>query len=488
MEDRLKTRAIAGLGWRMLQSVSSQLVNFVLQLILARLLLPEDYGIVSMAAVFITVANVFVQTGFTSAIIQQKNLTQEETVSAFAGGMLLSAVLFVLLYIAAPAISRFYQEPILVDVLRVQAINLPILALCSVPLALLTRELQYKKSFIASIVGYSVNGLVGIAMALMGLGVWALVLSTLVGNAVNCLLLMVITRWLPRARPSFAAGKQVLSFSSKILAANLLNTLYNNMYNLIIGKAYNAATLGYYSKGFQFPTVIMNNVDGVMNNVLFTTLSRAQDDPKRSKHIMRLSQRMSLYITAPLMAGMFAAAEPMVTVLLTSRWLPAVPFIQVVCVICLLWPLSSKTQAINAQGKSGVTLTYNLVTKVITFGVMLYFKQFSIQTLMLASMLAEIANAFICMPVAARYLDYTVSEQLVDFLGSIYPALLMGGLVYALVAALTTPPLVTLILAVLIGGGFYIGFGFVTKNANLTYLINTLSGYLKQRKQGKQDA
>lgn len=483
MEARLKRRAIAGLGWRMMQSVSAQLVNFILQLILARLLLPADYGIVSMAAVFITVANVFVQTGFTAAVIQRETLTEQETASAFLGGMLLSVVLFAALFFCAPAISRFYREPVLVAVLRVQAINLPVLALCSVHLALLTRELQYKKSFLASLVGYVVNGIVGIAMALLGYGVWALVVSALAGNAVNCAVIWIVTRWFPRERPTLAAARRVLSFSSKILAANLLNTLYNNMYNLIIGKAYNAATLGYYSKGFQFPTVIMNNVDGVLNNVLFTTLSRAQSDEARSKHIMRLSQRLSLFLTAPLMAGLFAVAEPLVAVLLTARWLPAVPFLRVVCVICLFWPLSAKTQALNARGKSGVTLTFNLLTKLITFGVMLYFKRFSIQTLMLASMAAEIVNAFVYMPVVQRYLGYTIGEQLHDLVGSVLPAVAMGALVYGLARLLgSLPALAALAIEVVAGAGFYAGLAVARHDENLTYLLATLKEYRQARR------
>ncbi len=482
MEDRLKSRTIAGLSWRMMQSVCAQLVNFILQLILARLLLPEDYGIVSMAAVFITLANVFVQTGFTSAVIQQETLSEQESASAFWGGMLLSAVLFTALFFSAPAISSFYGEPVLVDVLRVQAINLPVLALCSVQLALLTRELQYKKSFFASLTGYVVNGAAGIVMALLGMGVWALVVSTLVGNAVNCLLLILITRWLPRARPSFSAVRRVLSFSSKILAANLLNTLYNNMYNLIIGKAYSAGLLGYYSKGFQFPTVIMNNVDGVMNNVLFTTLSRAQNDPGRSKRIMRLSQRLSLFVTAPLMAGLFAAADAAVIVLLTERWLPAVPFLRVVCVICLFWPLSAKTQAINARGKSGVTLAFNCITKFITFGVMLYCKRFSIETLMLASMVAEIVNVLLYMPVVQKHLGYTVFEQMADLLGSVAPAVLMGALTYGLSLLLATPPVATLLIQLVFGAAFYIGFALVTKNASMRYLLDTLAAYRAKAK------
>lgn len=485
MEDRLKSRTIAGLGWRMVQSVCAQLVNFILQIILARLLLPTDYGIVSMAAVFITIANVFVQTGFTSAVIQQETLSEQETASAFWGGMALSALLFAALYFAAPAVSRYYREPILVGVLRVQALNLPVLALCSVQLALLTRELQYKKSFLASLVGYVVNGAVGISMALLNLGVWSLVVSALAGNAVTCVVLIVATRWLPRVRPTFAAAKRVLTFSSKILAANLLNTLYNNMYNLIIGKAYNAELLGYYSKGFQFPTVIMNNVDGVMNNVLFTTLSRVQGDEDRSKRIMRLSQRLSLFLTAPLMAGLFAAAEPVVRVLLTDRWLPAVPFVRVVCVICLCWPLSAKTQAINARGKSGVTLAFNLITKLLTFGVMLYFKRFSIQTLMIASMIAEIVNVFLFMPVVQTYLNYTVKEQLSDLFRSVAPAVFMGAATYGLSRVLTTPPAVTLVVEVLFGAALYLGIALVTRNESMRYLLDTLRDY---RSKARADA
>lgn len=478
MEDRLKSRTLAGLGWRMMQSVCAQMVNFILQLILARLLLPDDYGIVAMAAVFITVANVFVQTGFTSAVIQRETLSEQETASAFWGGMLISVVLLAALFFAAPAISRFYREPILTRVLRVQALNLPVLALSSVPLALLTRELQYKKSFFASLAGFAVNGLVGIVMALLGMGVWALVISALAGNAVNCIVLLAVTRWYPRVRPSFAAARRALSFSSKILAANLLNTLYNNMYNLIIGKAYDAQTLGFYSKGFQFPTVIMNNVDGVMNNVLFTTLSRAQSDAARSKHIMRLSQRISLFVTAPLMAGLFATADTLIPLLLTNRWLPAVPFMRVVCVICLFWPLSAKTQAINARGKSGVTLAFNFVTKLITFSVMLYCRRFSIRTLMLASMAAEIVNALIAMPVSQKYLSYTIGEQLADLFGSVTPALLMGALVYGLACVLPTPPVITLLIQIVAGVTFYTGFALLTKNASMAYILSTAKAYL----------
>ena len=474
MEDTLKKRTVSGLAWKILQSVSAQLINFVLQIILARLLLPSDYGVVALAAVFMTVANVFVQTGFTAAVIQKEQLSEEEKSSAFYGGMLLSVLLFVILLFAAPRIAAYYEVPELTGVIRVQAVNLPVLALCSTHLALLTRELLYKKSFLAALVGYVVNGCVGIAMALSGMGVWALVLSALAGNVVNCAVLLFVTRWRPTARPTAKAARGVLSFSANILAANLLNTLYNNMSNLSIGKAYDTTTLGYYSKGFQFPTVIMNNVDGAMNNVLFSTLSRVQSDEARSKHIMRLSQRLSLFVTAPLMAGLFAVAEPLIRLLLTDKWLPAAPFVRVVCVICMFWPLSAKTHAINAKGKSGVTLLFNFVTKLITFGVMLYCKRFPMSVFMLVSMAAEIVNVCIFMPVVAKYLHYTIKEQLFDMLSSMLPAVLMGALVYALAMRLTTPLVPTLLILIGSGAAIYIGLALLTHNDSLYYILRML--------------
>jgi teichuronic acid exporter len=359
----VKEATIWGFIWRFLQNSTGQLVSFVVSIILARILMPDDYGLIAMIMVFISIAMVFINTGFSSALIQRKDLKPEEIDTVFYSGVITSVVLYWILFYTAPWIATFYGEERLVLLLRVESIIVIIGALYSVQQALIIREMKFWKSFIVNITGAVVYGVVGITYALRGYGPWALVYGA-IANYLTCAVIMwIVVKWVPRLRFSIKAFRSMFLFSAKILASNLLDALFNNLRSLIIGKQYSSVDLAYYSKGYQFPTLIMTQVDGAITTVLFSALSKYQDDWETGLRVLRRAMKTSMYVCAPLMAGLYAISEPMILLLLTDKWAGSIEYVRLTTIICVMWPLSARRHALNALGKSGISLILNIIGK-----------------------------------------------------------------------------------------------------------------------------
>ena len=477
--ESLGKRTIKGFIWRFLQNAGTQIVSFVVSIILARLLVPADYGLIAIINVFINIANVFIQTGFSSAVIQQKNLTETDKSTMFFSSAVLGFVLYGLLYAAAPAIAGFYNEQILVNMLRVQSLSVLVGSFSSVHQALITRELKFKKSFIASLIAVVAQGATGMVLAFKGYGAWALIYSSLVNVTINAFVLFIITGWMPKFVFSIRSLRNMLGFSLKMLGSALINSLFQNIRSLIIGKQYSSEDLAYYSKGNQFPQLIMLQVDGAMTTVLFSALSKTQDDWEQGLRALRRAMKMSLYVCAPLMAGLFAVAEPMITFLLTEKWAAAAGYVQIGCVICLFWPLSAQQHALNARGKSGVALWLNVVGKFITALLLVLTYQHSVWLMVMSEAIASVLNLAIGMVVYRKYLEYPIGDQLRDIMPPILLSAAMAAVVYSL-QYLGLPALPTLILQVITGIAVYVGGSALFKIDSFTYVLNMLKSVIKK--------
>jgi teichuronic acid exporter len=472
----LASQAVDAILWRLLQNLSTAVVSFVIQTWLARLLLPEHYGVVALTGVFITVSMVFVQTGFTSAIIQKPSLTEVEISSVYFSSIAFACLLYGLIYLSAPFVSSYYHQPVLKNVLRVQGILILIASLYSVPASLLQRNLQLKKTFIASIISSIVQGFVGISMAKAGHGVWALVFSSIAHAILYCILLLVLCAWKPKRVFSFDAIRSLFPFSIRILMINLLNTLFNNVKSLIIGRVYSSELLGYYNRGYQIPVLIMNNIDGAMNAVTFPVLAKFQHDYTELSIKLRRSLQVSIYFVWPAMIGLIVVANPLIRVLLTDKWLMSVPFVQLTALICMLWPFSVFTHAINAIGKSGLALILNIISKTLSLIVMIASYRFGIYVFIGSSFFTSLITTSITIIVASRVIGFSRLQIVKDCLPTFLASAAMGICVY-FVGTLAKTPLIMLGIQLCVGVLFYLAITWAFKFRSFLFVLS----YLKSK-------
>lgn len=472
----ITTRAVDGVLWRLSQNFSTTLVNFVLQIWLARLLLPEHYGIIALTSVFITISMVFVQTGFTASLIQKNTLSDIEVHSVFYTSIVLALILYLLIYIISPFLSAFYSEPLLSKVLRIQSINIIIASLYSVPVSLIQRNFEFKKTFLAGLISSICQGSIGIFLALNGFGVWALVYASLTHSCVYYLIIIIATRWKPKAIFSLSAVRNLFSFSSKILLISLVNTLFNNIKSLIIGRAYNSELLGYYNRGYQIPVLLMNNVDGAINAVTFPVLSRFQDDYSILVQKLKRSLQVSIYFVWPAMIGLAVVARPLIILMLTEKWLLSVPFVILTAIQCMFWPLSVFTHAINAVGRSGLSLKLNFFSISLTLLLMAIVYRFGIYYFVGISIISSVISTTITVIVASRLLGFRVRDIFSDCVPTFLVSSIMGFCVH-LITYIPLHTFLQLVVQILVGALFYLFITWILKFPSLLFILS----YIKEK-------
>ena len=481
MEDNLKQKTLAGLIWQYAEKCGAQVVNFVVSIILARLLTPADYGLIGLITVFISVALVFARSGMGQALVQKKDANDEDFSTVFYYSLGVSLLIYAILFFAAPYIAAFYNEPQLVDVIRVLSVTVIIGAVYSVQQAKVQREMNFKKFFFATSVGTLVSAVVGVAVAYMGFGVWALVWQQISCQLINSIVLYFAVKWRPMLLFSFSKMKQLFGYSWKLLCSSLLDTVYNNIYSLIIGKFYSSSDLGYYNRGKQFPVLIIENVNGSINSVMFPVLSKIQDEKERFKATVRRSIKTSTYIIFPLMAGLAAVAEPMVKILLTDKWLPAVPFIQFCCFTYAFWPVhTANLQAIKALGRSDIYLKLEIIKKIVGVTILIITIPFGLTTMMFGRCVATVSSSIINASPNKKLMDYSYMEQVKDMLPSVAISAIMCTVVL-LVGMLNINLYLLFPLQVIVGIVAYVGLSMLFKLECFQYVLDILKGFLKKR-------
>ncbi len=463
-------RVFTNFLWRFAERSGAQLVAFVVSVILARLLEPEIYGTIALVTVFITILNVFIDSGMANALIQKKDADDLDFSSVFYFNITVCSLLYILLCLAAPFIAAFYAIPELTPVIRVLSLTLVISGLKNVQQAYVSRTMQFKRFFFATLGGTLGAAAVGIFMAFKGMGIWALVAQQLFNAAVDTLVLWITVRWRPKRMFSLERLKGLLSYGWKLLVSELLNTVYNNIRQLIIGKLYSSGDLAYYNRGKQFPNLIITNVNTSIDSVLLPTMSKEQDDVSRVKNMTRRAIKTSTYIMAPMMVGLACCATPLVRLLLTDKWLPAVPFMRIMCVTCMFYPIhTANLNAIKAMGRSDIYLRLEVIKKVvgtlILLGTMWFGVLIMAYSLMAESLIAQVINT----SPNKKLLDYGYGEQLKDILPGILLALFMGACILP-VTFLGLHPVLTILLQVILGMAVYLGGSAVLKLEAFEYL------------------
>ena len=474
----LKSSVITSLIWKFLERIGTQGVQFVVAIVLARLLAPADFGLIALVTVFIAIANVFVQSGLNTALIQKKNADNLDFSTVFYASLAIAALLYGVLFVCAPLIADFYNgQTKLIPVVRVLGLMLLLGAVSSVQEAYVARNMMFKKLFYRSVGAIIPSGIFGVTLAYLGFGIWALVGQQLMNSSLMCIIMLFTVKWRPQLFFSFERFKGLFSFGWKLLCSALLDTLYRNIRELVIGKLFTPADLGFYNRGDHFPKIIIANINSSIQSVLLPSLSSVQDDRVRLKQLARRSIKTSAFLILPMMAGLAAVAEPLTLVLLGEKWLPAVPFIQICCFSYVFWPIhTTNLSAINAVGRSDVFLKIEIIKKmyglaILAFAIWLFRSPIGIA--MSAAVTAPLGSFVNAYP-NKKLLNYGFGEQMKDFLPSFVLAVVMGAVVYALSYALDIHPLLQLLVLAIVGMCFYLGVAKLLKFECFEYIVKTI--------------
>lgn len=478
----LKSSVITSLIWKFLERIGTQGIQFVVAIVLARLLSPSDFGLIAIVTVFVTMANVFVQSGLNTALIQKKNADNLDFSTVFFSCLALAAFLYISLFLGAPVIAKFYNnQSELIPVIRVLALMLPLGALNSIQEAYVSRNMMFKKLFYRSIGAIIPAGCIGILCAYLGFGIWSLVIQQLTNSLLVCTIMWFTVKWRPDFSFSFERWKELFSFGWKLLFSGLLDTGYQNLRALIIGKMFSPAALGFYNRGDHFPYLIVNNLNASIQSVMLPSLSSVQDERPRLKAMARRAIVTSSFLILPLMAGLAATAKPLTLIILGEKWLPAVPFIQICCIIYAFWPIhTTNLSAINAVGRSDIFLKLEFIKKgygiaVLIFAI-LFFK--SPEGIALSAAIVAPLGAFVNAHPNKKLLNYGYLEQIKDILPSFTLSLAMGAAVYIGGYLIETKypinPILQLCAMIVFGAILYLGLAKLFRLECLNYLIETL--------------
>jgi len=466
--------------WKFLERTGAQFMNLVVQIVLARLVAPEVFGSIALVTVLITILQVFVDSGMGIALIQKKNADDTDFSTVFYFNILMCLALYAVVFLSAPYIAVFYKDEALTGVIRVLSLSLIISGVKNVQQAYVSRNMLFKRFFFSTLGGITFSAILGIWMAYRGFGIWALVVQYVSNAAADTIILWITVKWRPKLRFSFERLKGLFSYGWKLLFSSLLETVYQDIRQLVIGKMYTSSDLAFYNRGSQFPKVIVGNVNTSIDSVLLPTMSKSQDDKAAVKEMTRKAIKVSTYLIAPLMIGLAFVSDSLVKLLLTEKWLPCVPYLIIFCITYLFYPIHvSNLNALKAMGRSDYYLKLEIIKKILGFTVLFATIWFGPLVMcasgIVSSLLSQAINAW----PNKKLLGYSLIEQYKDIVPSILLALFMGVCVFAIGAVLPFPIILTLLIQIVAGAGIYIGLSIILKIDTFYYLLDVLKSLVK---------
>lgn len=478
--NNLKNKTMGSLFWKLFERGGRAVVELAVQVVMARLLAPEQFGMLSIMLVFVNMGNVLVQSGMNTAIIQAESIKRVDCSTVFWMSFAVSLVLYVVVFMTAPAIATFYSSPELVWPLRVLAFVLVINAYNAIQIALITRDLEMHKVFRATVASSFVSAVLGIGCALSGAGIWALVVQQLSYQLVNCMMHAIQLDWRPRAEFSIKSARRLFGFGSRLLASSLLDQAYQSLSDLIIGRQFSTSELGLVSQGKRYPQAIGNVLDGAIQPVMLSAVSRIQSDYDQVKRLVRRALKTSTYLVVPAMTLFAVVAPTLVPALLGVQWVEAVPFLQMYCFIYALLPIhTTNLQALNGLGRSDLFLKLEVIKKVYGAAIICFcaFVLRDVHLMVAGYMVSGVISTFVNSWPNRRVIGYSYGEQVRD----ICPAFVIAA-VAAIPALLTAQlPIGGLAVILLQSAIFvcvYLGLSAFLHVEALTYLLNTLKGLL----------
>lgn len=477
-----KKSALTGFFWRFFERISSQLVSFIVSVIIARILLPEEYGVVALTLIFINLLDVFVANGIGTSIIQKKDVDKLDINTMFVGGTLFSLLLYTILFMLSPFISDFYDNDLLCPILRIMGLRLPLSSFNSIQQAIVSRQLRFKKFFYSTLLGTVISGVCGILMAYQGYGVWALVAQYLLNITINTITLNLIIKWIPKIQFSYSRFKGMFSFAWKLMCTGFIGTFFNQLQNFVIGSRFTPSDLAFYYKGGHIPTMISTNISNTLDGVLFPIMSKIQDDKNQVKRSLGLSMRSTSLVVFPMMLMSFSMADKIILVLLTEKWLNCVPYMRLMCIMqCFMILNTANLQAIKAIGRSDISLKLEFIKKPLFIVFLLISMQYT--PIMVAlfmtiySFVALIINSY----PNKKLLQYGYVEQIKDILPNVFLSIIVSIVVF-LIGLFIYNTYICLLAQVIVGVVFYIFLCVVTKSESFIFIYNSVRGLKKNRK------
>ncbi len=481
MNKSTKSQVTSNLFWRLLERFGAQGVTFIVSLELAKVLDPEVYGTVALITVITSILQVFVDSGMGSALIQKKDADDVDFSTVFYFNMAFSIVLYIGLYFCAPLIAKIYKNIELISLIRVVGLIIIIAGAKNILQAYVSRNLLFKKFFFATLGGTIGAAIVGLWMAYNGFGVWALIAQYLFNATIDTIILWQTVKWVPQKKFSIRRLKVLFAYGWKLLVSTLLDRIWNQMRQLIIGVKYSTEDLAFYNKGHEFPEYATTAINSSIDSVLLPVMSRAQDDKGNIKNMARYSIRMSSYIMWPVMMGLAACSESLICVLIGEKWVCAVPYLRVFCITYAFYPIhTANLNAIKAMGRSDIFLVLEIIKKVVSLILIVSSMWFGVYIMALSTIVGNVISQIVNSWPNRKMLNYKYSEQLKDIMPSMLLSVFMALIVY-LVQLLNLSYLITLMIQVIIGIVVYLLGSVIFRFESLSLLIKIVSGFVKKR-------
>lgn len=467
----LKQKTVNGLIWSFVDNFASQGIGFVVGVILARLLSPSEFGLIGMITVFVAISQAFIDSGFSNALIRKSNPAQSDYSTVFFFNLLVGILAYCTLFFSAGSISSFFQEPDLKQLLQVLGLSLLISALSLIQRVQLTKRIDFKLQTRISVIASVSSGIVAILMAYYGYGVWSLVYKTIVQEAVIGFLFWLWNGWRPSWIFDKTSFKEMFGFGSRLLVSSLIDTIYQNIYYLIIGKYFSASELGYYTRADQFRKLPSQNITGVIQRVSYPVLASINGDVPRLKAAYKKLIKGTMLISFVLMIGMAAVAEPMVLALIGDKWLPSVVYLQLLCFVGMFYPLHAlNLNMLNVQGRSDLFLRLEVIKKLLAIPTIIVGIYFSVKAMILGMMVNTLIAYYLNSYWSGKFIGYSIAEQLKDILPAFLLASASGAIVYLTGTLLNASYLATLAIQITVGAFFTIGMAELLRLESYLYI------------------
>lgn len=485
MGKNLKSKTLSGFMWRFAERCGAQGVTFIVQILLARMLAPEAFGIVALIIVFTDILQTFVDSGFANALIQKKDADDLDFSSVFYFNIVLCVSLYLIMFFLAPVIDKVWyagKYDNLTQYIRILCLIIVVSGLKNVQQAYVSRKMIFRKFFFATLGGTCFSAILGIVTAYLGFGVWAIIVQRITNELVNTIILWITVKWRPKLQFSFSRLKGLLSYGWKLFCSGLIDKIYNEVRQLLIGSLYSASDLAYYNQSKRIPNMVVTNINTSIDSVLFPAMSEEQDDKSKVKSMMRRSIKTSRFIMWPIMLGVFAIAEPLISLLLTDKWLPCVPYLRVFCITYAFMPIhTANLNAIKAMGRSDIFLKLEIVKKTLGVALLVSTMCISVYAMALSLLISTALNTFVNAFPNKKLLNYSYFEQIKDILPSIAISLFMAVVVY-LIGLIKLPLAVILLIQICSGGIIYLGLSYLFKLESFTYLLGMIKNIIKSKR------
>lgn len=472
MSENLKKDTTKGVFWSLIERFGTQGVQFLVMLVMARLLSPNDYGVVGLLVVFVSIAQAFVDGGFSQALIRKKDRTEIDNSTVFYFNIVVSVVIYLIFYLFAPYVSVFYNMPTLTPFMRVICLSIIINAFGVVQRALFNANIDFKAQAKASLIAIVISGAIGISLALRGFGPWALVWQQLSNLIVNTLFLWIYSEWRPLLAYSWKSFNELFSFGSKLLATSLLNAIYNNIQTIVIGKLYSAKSLGLYSRAAHFADLPSQQFTSVFMRVTFPVLCKVQDDLERLTSVYRRMLRVSAYIVFPLLIGMAAVAHPMIRVFIGEQWIECAYMLQIICFAEMWYPIHAiNLDILQVSGRSDLFLKIEIYKKIVSLALLAISAPFGIIAMCYSNLLSSLICLYINTYYSSKILGISLLSQLKDLFPTISLAMVMFVIVQVVIFFISNV-FAQLIVGIIVGVVVYVSLSYILRFSELKELIS----------------